>query len=491
MNKLKELFSDTLIYGISSVLARFINYLLVPLHTKVFSTANYGIVSLVYAAIALLNVLFTFGMESAYLRYAKERERAKDVFKTLQLSLLGFASALGLALWLLGPVFKPLMGLAGGHADIYLFMIGILWADTLSIVPFAELRLVRRTYHYVVIRTLNVLINIALNFYLILSLNWGIEAVFVANLAAAAVTTLVLWILTGDLLRGSWRRGLFRKALVFGFPFVPAGIGFAVNEMLDRYLLEWYMPAETVERLYGPGVENMDIVGVYSACYKLAVFMLLLIQMFRMAWQPFFLRHADDPEAPGMYGAAFRYFNMAAGGVFLAVALFADQIVQIRIPLLDGYLIDPRYWSGLHVVPVLLGAYWFHGWYMNFSAGIFIREKTKFLGMITMAGAGVTVAFNLLLIPHLGMTGSAAATLLSYGSMALLLYWKSRQVYEVPYSLRRAFLTMAVAACCVLYAPDLSDSLGSEWTARILLLIVGSAGMAAAGLYGHMSDLRG
>ncbi len=490
MKKLKELFSDTLVYGISSVLARFINYLLVPLHTNVFRQAEYGVVSLIYVTIAFLNVVFTFGMESAYLRYAKERERARDVFKTLQLSLLGFASLLALLLWLLGPVVKPLMGLEPGSQDVYLFMIGILWFDALSIVPFAELRLVRRTYLYVVMRTLNVLINLALNFYLILSLRWGIEAVFVANLAAAAVTTIVLWILTADLLGGNWKRGVLRKAVVFGIPFVPAGLAYTVNEMLDRYLLELYMSPETVETLYGPELDNTDIVGIYSACYKLAVFMLLLIQMFRMAWQPFFLRHADDPEAPALYGDVFRYFNIAAGVVFLGVGLFVEQIVQIRIPVADAYIVGPDYWSGLHVVPILLGAYWFHGWYMNFSAGIFIRETTKNLAYITVAGAVITIAFNLILIPHLGMTGSAVATLLSYGAMALMLYRKSRQVYRVPYSLRRGFLTMAVAAVCVLYAPHLADLLESEWTARIILLITGSAAMAVAGLYGRMSDFR-
>lgn len=490
MKKLKELFSDTLVYGISSVLARFINYLLVPLHTNVFTTGQYGVVGLVYAAIALLNVVFTAGMESAYLRYAKDRERARDIFKTLQLSLLAFASALAAALWLAEPLLRPLMELEAANADIYLFMISILWWDALAIVPFAELRLVRRSYTYVALRTVNVLINLGLNFYLILTLEWGLPAIFLANLAASAVTTAVLWIVTADMLRGTWSRGILRKAVWFGLPFVPAGIGYTINEMLDKYLLEHYMSPATTEMLYGPGIDSTDVVGIYNACYKLAVFMLLIIQMFRMAWQPFFLRHSDDPEAPKLYGEAFRYFNLAAGMVFLAVALFAEQIVQIRIPVLDMYLVDAKFWSGLHVVPILLGAYWFHGWYMNFSAGIFIEEKTKMLGYITMGGAVITLAANLLLIPWMGMTGSAVATLLSYAAMALMLYYKSLQVYEVPYSMKRAALTMAVAACCVLYAPYLAQLVGSEWTGRLLMLGLGGAGIAAAGLWGKGFSLE-
>ncbi len=210
MKKLKELLSDTLVYGISSVLARFINYLLVPFYTDVFKPGQYGIVGLVYAGITFLNVIFTFGMESAYLRYAEDREKAKDVFKTLQLGLLGLGTVLALLLWLFAPAVMPLMSLEPQTKDFYLFMIGILWFDTLSIIPFAELRLVRRSMLFAVIRTGNVLINIALNFYLILSLGWGIEAVFVANLIASGVTTLVLWIITAGMWGGSWNRPILK-----------------------------------------------------------------------------------------------------------------------------------------------------------------------------------------------------------------------------------------------------------------------------------------
>jgi O-antigen/teichoic acid export membrane protein len=121
-----------------------------------------------------------------------------------------------------------------------------------------------------------------------------------------------------------------------------------------------------------------DIVGIYGACYKVAVFMLLLIQMFRMAWQPFFMRHSDDPDAPRIFARAFLYFNIVAAALYLLVGLFAQEIVAIRIPFTEATLINSRYWAGLEIVPLLLLAYWFHGWYINFSAGIFISEKTKY-----------------------------------------------------------------------------------------------------------------
>lgn len=483
MKKLRELLSDTLVYGISSVLARFIGYLLVPLHTAEFITSQYGVVSLVYAGLAFLNVIFTFGMESAYLRYAKDREQAKNVFKTLQIGLGALSSVLVLLLIFLAPALMPAMSLEStGSENLYWMMLGILWFDTMVLVPFAELRLVRRQWMFAILKTGNILVNVGLQFYLILGLQWGIEAVFFASLIASGLTFLVIWIVTMPMLSGRWDTPIFKQALRFGLPFVPAGLGYAINETLDRFFLGNYLSQSTVAELYSPDMTPDDIVGIYSACYKLSVFMLLFVQMFRMAWQPFFLRESDDPDAPDLYRDVFRYFNVVAGVCFLAVALFAQQIVQIKIPVLDLYLVGEQYWSGLSIVPLLLGAYWFQGWYMNFSAGIFIEEETKILPIITLIGAGITVVANLILIPYYGMMGSAAATLISYASMAMLLYRKSVQVYQVDYQLFRAFGMMIVGAVSVYFLPSVIDWMGSEWTSRFIVLLIGSAGVVLLAL---------
>jgi len=478
LKKLRELFSDTLVYGISNVLARFIGYLLVPLHTGAFVPSQYGVVSLVYAGLAFLNVIFTFGMESAYLRYAKDREEAPNVFKTIQLGLGGLSTFLVILLYFLAPVLMPTMNLEStGNQSLYWMMLGILWFDAMAIVPFAELRLVRRQWLFAAYKTGNILVNVGLQFYLILWRGWGIESVFFASLVASVLTALLIWIATAPMFSGSWDMPTLRKTLRFGIPFIPAGLGFVINEMLDRFFLGNYMSQATVAQLYGPDMTPDDAVGVYSACYKLSVFMLLLVQMFRMAWQPFFLRHADDSEAPKLYRDVFLYFNGVAGLCFLVVALFAEQIVQIKVPILGAYLVGQEYWMGLNIVPILLGAYWFHGWYMNFSAGIFIEEETKVLPVITLIGAGVTVIANLLLIPHFGMMGSATATLISYGLMAMLLYYKSVQVYSVDYQLFRTFLMMVIAAACLYLVPYATEWLDSEWTGRFLMLSLGSAGI--------------
>ncbi|HET8866167.1 MAG TPA: oligosaccharide flippase family protein [Gracilimonas sp.] len=471
MTKLKELFSDTLVYGISSVLARFIGYLLVPLHTGVFDQDQYGIISLIFAAIALFNVLFTMGMESAYIRYGKDRDEAKSLFKTLQLFLLGSSALFVVAVWLAQPLISPMIGLETGNPILWM-MLGILFFDTLAIVPFAELRLIRKSISFAAIKTGNVLINLGLNFYLILWLDYGIEAVFISNLVASLLTALATWIVTIPMFMGKWNRELLTKALIFGLPFVPAGLGHVINELIDRFFLK-SMDSETVETLYGPDYSADDIVGIYSACYKLAVFMLLLVQMFRMAWQPFFMRQSEETSAPKTFSQTFSLFNFAAAAIFLSVALFAEQIVSIKVPILDFYLVDEKFWGGLNIVPVLLLAYWFQGWYVNFSAGIFISETTKRLPQITLIGAGITIIANLIMIPFFGMMGSAIATLLSYAVMAMLIYYYSTNAFEVPYKLVSGFGVMFLAAGFYYLKPTILKFGFSDLTSSALLLVVG------------------
>lgn len=470
MKKLKELFSDTLIYGISSVFARFIGYLLVPLHTGVFPEGQYGIISLVFAAIALFNVVFTMGMESTYIRYGKDRDKAKDIFKTLQLFLLGTSSIFVVLIWLLQPLISPQLGLESGDPVLWM-MLGILFFDTLAVVPFAELRVNRRPKLFAALKTGNVLVNLFLNFYLILVLEYGIEAVFISNLAASFLTVIATAVFTLPLYKGSWDQQVLKRALSFGLPFIPAGFGHAINELIDRFFLKGMEP-ETVQSLYGADYTPDDVVGIYSACYKLAVFMLLIVQMFRMAWQPFFMRESDEKSAPETFSQAFSAFNVAAAAVFLGVALFAEQIVSIQVPYFDFYLVDKEYWSGLQIVPLLLGAYWFQGWYINFSAGIFISENTRSLARITLFGALITIICNIILVPLYGMMGAAAATLISYASMAMLIYYYSTRAYTVPYRLGQGLAVMAISAAALWMEPYLTAYLDSFIISSALLLLI-------------------
>jgi O-antigen/teichoic acid export membrane protein len=480
VSRIRELVGDSVIYGLSSVVARFLNYLLVPLYTGVFDPAAYGVVGLVYGAVVFLNVLFTLGLESAYIRHAADRDRAQDVFKTLQLLLVGAGLVFLVALHLAAPWVQGWMQLTGPEADrVYGWVLMMLLADALSVVPFAELRMAGRPYWFASLKSLNVIVNLALNLVLILHVGMGIEAVFISNAVASVVTGILVWLRTWPMMAGAWRTDMAAKALWFGLPYVPNGIGFAINEVLDRFWLSRMDPADILA-LYGEGVTAADVTGWYNACYKLGVFMLLLVQMFRMAWQPFFMKHAAEADASALFGRVFLVFTAGAGTVFLMVGLFAPEIAAIRIPGTDATVIGERYWTGLAVVPWVLAAYAFQGWFTVFSVGLFIQDRTKRLPMITGAGAVATILLNAVLVPAYGMVGAAMASTGSYAVMSLLLHMDTRRHYPVAYDWAPTFATVGVLALAV-YAGS-----GESLWVRLLCVMVGMAaiaGLVARGLF--------
>lgn len=439
LKKLKELVSDSLMYGISSVLARFLNYLLVPFHTDVFDPSRYGIIGLLYAAIAFLNILFTFGMESTYLRFAKDREKAASFFKTIQVMVVLAGITLSFLLWGFRDLWLPMLGLSEATQYLFAMMIGILVLDALAAVPFAELRLIRKSGLFAVFKVGHVAVNLALNFYLILVLNWGIEAVLTGNLIASLLVGLLLNIWAFKLWIGPLDISLGKRLLRFGLPLIPAGLGYTINEFVDRFFLNGMDPA-TVYTLYGADATPESIVGIYNACYKLAVFMLLFVQMFRMAWQPFFFRHADGDDAPKLFADTFLAFNAVGALLFVSASLFADYIVQLPVPFLNTTLIDQAYWSGLEIVPYLLLAYWFLGCYINLTVGPYVTDRTEMLSTFSLTGAFITIGGNILLVPHLGMIGAAIATVLCYGGMSVMVFLWNRKHYRVPYDVKRVLV---------------------------------------------------
>ncbi len=492
MGKIRELFSDTLVYGISSVAARFINYLLVPFYTKFFDPASYGIIGLMYGAIVFLNVLFTFGMESAYLRYGADRDKARDVFKTIQVSLLGGASLLVMISWLFMPLLAPLLGLdafvsaapeqitgptaaLGLHPysgeSLFYLMLAILWLDALCMVPFAELRLVRRSLTYALIRLFNVIVNVMLNLYLVMGAGWGIEAVLVSNVIASLLTLLVLGWFTAPLYSGRWNAAIIRRALWFGLPVIPAGLSHAINEVLSRFAVN-NMPQESVDRLYGAQYTADDITGIFNACIKLSVFMLLAVQMFRMAWLPFVMRQSGSEDVRKTFAEVFTWFNIAAAAVYIGIGLFVEQVVQIRIPLLDGTLIDSRYWMGLYIVPWLLMAYWFQGWFLNFMAGVFIKEKMWYFSGITVIGALITLVGNVLLVPVYGMQGAVWVTLLCFLSMAVMMYFLTQHVYPVPYKMAKNSMIVLISGLVVAVGHGFGTDLFEPLLAKMVLFVL-------------------
>lgn len=472
---LKQLGSDTAIYGLSTMAGRFINYLLVPLYGHLFLTSENGIIGLVYAAFVFLNILYTYGIESSYLKFASgaDRDRAPETFSTAFWCLLTSSALFSGVLLLLAHPFARALTLPAKYHYAVWYMAGILLLDTTATAPMAELRLARRAWTFAAIRLLNVGLNVGLNVTLILGFHFRVEAVFVSNLVASASTVVLSLACTRTLLRPVFNTGLLRVMLLFGLPYVPTGIGYAITESMDRFFLG-RLPSAVTQHLYGAGVNPQDVVGVYSNCYKLGVFMLLFVQMFRFAWQPFFLQIQEAPDAGKIFGRAFTLFSAIGALVFLGVSSYAVPLAK----LVFGHYY-PKYEPGLFIVPIILLAYLAQGWYTNFTAGIFIRGRTRHLPWITFIGAVITLIANIAFTPRYGMAAAAWTTLVSYLAMVVAIGIVSYRLYPVPYEWTRLAIGLALAAGAYAIACQLPHD---AYLTRAGVLIVTAFLYSTAGL---------
>lgn len=449
-DRLRTLASEAAIYGISSVVGRLITFLLFPFYSQFFTPDEYGVVGVVFTLFVFANVVYQYGMESAYLKFASDATglRKTEVLSTSTWALL-FSSVLLSALLLVGkPVVAGVIGLAGEWHHLLDYVAAILILDTLAVVPFAKLRLENRPMVFAAVRISAVVLNVALNVYLIAFRGMGIEAVFIANVASSALALVMLVPTFVGGLRLVLDRSLLRTLLGFGLPFLPAGLGYAFADRVNIFFLN-AMPRERVLALYGADIDpamlmalqtpadyGEYVAGVFNGVAKLAVIMALVVQMFRYAWQPFFLQHARDPDARPLFARVFTLFVAASLVVVLAVSFFAQELVAIPLPG-GRHLVQARFWIGLFAVPVLLLGYLFQGMYYNFAAGAYIERKTGYFVYCALAGGAVSILANILFVPRFGMIAAAWSVASAYFVMAVLLYVFMRRHYPVPYDWKR------------------------------------------------------
>ncbi|MGK9477443.1 lipopolysaccharide biosynthesis protein [Melioribacter sp. OK-6-Me] len=419
-DKIKELTKDTAIYGISTIVGRFLNFLLVPFYTNVFEPQGVGIYSNIYAYIAFLNVVFIYGMDAAFMKYnsaANEKDK-KLTYSTAYLFLAFTSLILSALLFVCRNGMIQLMEIPHSYEVLYNYLIFIILFDTLAIVPFANLRLQRKSIKFTLIKLGNISLNILLNLILILKFKMGIEAIFIANLAASAFSFIVL---IPDIYRNFEFRvdsKYLKLMLKFAVPYLPASMAATLVQVVDRPIVLALTDEKTL--------------GIYQASYKLGIFMMLIVQMFQFAWQPFLLINSKEENAKEIFAKVLTLFLIASSLLWVILSLFIDEIATIRF--WSGVsLIGYKYWSGLVIVPIILLAYIFHGMYVNFQAGLYIEEKTKYFPIVTGSGALVNIASNYILIPYMGIMGAALATLLSYITMALTLFYFSQKVYHIKY----------------------------------------------------------
>jgi O-antigen/teichoic acid export membrane protein len=433
---LKKLLSDTAVYGVSSILARIINYALVPLHTAVFATGSYGIISEFYAYAALLNVLFTYGMETAYFRFAAKKANNPELIYNQSLSLLLVSTLLlsGTLLIFASPI-AALLGYTGQSEYVVWFAL-LIGVDTITVIPFARLRLEGKAKTFALLKTANILVNVGLNYFFFTTSFYrpeiGIGYAFIANLIANALFIPMLWRYF-YVFRFSFDAQTAKTLLAYGMPILLSGIAYSINEVADRILLKYMLP----DYFYAD-TTAIEAVGIYSACYKLSIFITLAVQAYKYAAEPFFFKKAEDKDSTDFYAKSMNYFLIACLLMFLGVTANLELISAI-------FLRRASYTVGLSVVPYLLAANIFLGMYYNFSIWFKIKEKTKYGAYFSAVGALITMIANFLLIPVLGYIGSAVTTALSYGTMACLCYFYGQKYYPIPYPVKTMLAYMFFA----------------------------------------------
>lgn len=442
MRPLRQLASATVLYGLSSVLGRILNYLLVPFYTSIFLPADYGLLTEWYAYAALLQIFYTYGMETAYFRFAKQVPAAFDLAVS---ALLASSLVLSGLLVLFATPITVSIAHPGCERYVYYFA-AVLTVDAALVLPFAQLRLQNKAFLFASIKFLQIGLNIVLNLVLLYGCahihagnflvrlqpyvsffydpTKNVEYVFIANLVANIAA--VPW-LGKSLLRIKfqlpWHQ--LRPMLAYAWPLLPMGLAGAVNEMLGRAILRHWLPPG-----FYPGQSSEAIVGIFGACYKLSVFMFLGIQAFRYAAEPFFFAHARTSNVSVLFSTVMHWFTLGACFILFAVSVNLDLLGHLLLR-------KAEYRTALEVVPYLSLGYLFLGMYYNLSVWFKVTDKTHYGIFLTSIGALITIVLNIVLLPIVGYWGSVWAALASYATMCLLCYYWGQKHYPIPYRLGR------------------------------------------------------
>jgi len=456
--KIKSLSKDTLIYGTSTVIQRFLAFILVPLYSNVYPPAEFGIQALLFSYIAILNVFFSIGFESGYFKFASTLEIGdkKDNFSLPYFSIFINSFLLSAVLFIFPVSLAPIFQLDPERAPVLLrYAALILFFDAAVLIPFAYLRLRRRAKVFGALKVLSISINVALNILFILVFHWGIEAIFLANAIASGVTFLIFIPLILKNLTFRFNKQLYKEILKFSIPLIPAGIGANLVQVIDRPILRY--------------LTNEQTVGIYQANYRMGILMMLFCSIYEFAWRPFFLQTAKEPDAKQIFSKIMTFFIFAACVLFLFFSFYIENIVKIPLPY-KGYLLGKAYWSGLYIVPIVLAGYLFYGIYINLMAGIYIEKKTKYLPLITGIGAVMNIIVNFALIPKFGITGAAYATLFSYLAMMIGIYIVANKFYKVNYEFSKICLIFFVTGATYAIYIVTEGTILHEWYFKIIYL---------------------
>ena len=418
MSEMKSLAKDTAIYGLSSIIGKFLNYLLVPLYTYALARVDdYGIVTNIYAWTALLLVLLTYGMETGFFRFVnREDYDAKSVYKTAYLTLLGTSALFSLLVVLFRQPLATVLGYAD-HSEFVAMMFVTVAVDAFACIPFAYLRYQKRPVVFAALKLLFVVLNIGFNilFLVVLGKN-DVFYVFLSNILATTIQTLCLLPMTMP--KGGRFDGKVLGAMLrYSLPLLVLGVAGIMNQTLDRILFPY---------LY-TGADAQAQLGIYGACFKVAMVMMMFTQAFRYAYEPFVFAKHKDRQSVEAYADAMKYYIIFSYLILLGVIFYLD---------IFRYIVASAYWEGLQIVPVVLWTYVFQGIYFNLSFWYKLTDETKWGAYFSLIGLGITLVLQIVGVPLIGYWASCGSSLVCYFVIMLLSYFMGQKKAPIPYDLK-------------------------------------------------------
>ena len=438
-NPIRKLLGQTAIYGLSSIVGRLLNYLLVPLYTYVFADpSDYGVVSELYAWVAFLVVFLTFGMETTFFRFLQDHEDKEKVFRNGFLTVIGINAIFFLTLIYFNEDIAELL-LYPGHNEYIILLAAIVCIDAVTALPLAKLRAEEKALQFAGIQFASIGVNIGLNLLLMLYAfdpsrpEEGVLFILFSNLFASLVKPMLLYKYFMNI-EFSFDWQMAKRMLWYAAPLVIAGFAGIINETIDRILLKHLLyDGSTPESLSYAEAQ----VGIYSACYKLAMLVTILLQAYRYAAEPFFFAQLKNEDRNKVYAKIMNIFIAMVSLVFL--------LVSLNIDIFKHFIRNEAYWDGLAVVPILLLANVFLGIYYNQSIWYKLSGQTRFGAYISIGGATITLLINLIFIPTAGYMASAWATLIVYAAQMVASYYLGQKYYPIKYNSRKFTLYLGVA----------------------------------------------
>ena len=448
MAGIKSLAKDTAIYGMSSIIGRFLNWCLVPMYTTLFDSTEYGIVTYIYSITALLLIILTYGMETGFFRFANHEDwNNPGMVYSTSMTSIGVTSTIFMVLSCLFCVQLSNLAECPGHPS-YIWMMAIaVGVDAYTAIPFSYIRFKKRPVRFATLKLINIGLNIGLNLFFLILCPWlnkvapgsvdmfynpdfGIGYIFLSNMISSLVTLLMLypeitsetWAFNGELLK---------RMLRYSFPLLILGIAGVMNQSIDKIIYPW---------LVTDHAQAMADLGIYGANYKIAIVMVMFIQAFRFAYEPFIFannKEADGARKTEAYSEAMKFFIIFALFIFMGVMFYIDIL---------KYFISPAYFSGLKVVPIIMIAELFFGIFFNLSVWYKLTDKTIWGTWFSLGGLAVTLLLNIILVPRMGYMGCAWAAFFCYATMMVASYFTGRKRFPIPYQIGRITSYVIIAA---------------------------------------------